>query len=82
MQSEAHMRAYLQITGAVFGVMAVLHVMRLLLHWPAQIAGWTVPLWVSWVAVVADGALVAALALDLATPLTLSPTDATSLRRH
>ncbi len=38
------MRAYLGITGAIFGVIAVLHVLRLLLDWPAQIGTWTVPL--------------------------------------
>jgi len=51
------MRTYLQISGAVFGVIALLHVFRLLLDWPAQIAGWAVPSWISWVAILAAGAL-------------------------
>ena len=51
------MRAYLQISGAVFGLMALLHIVRLLLDWPAQIAEWTVPLWVSWIAIPVAGAL-------------------------
>lgn len=52
-----HMRTYLQISGVVFGVIALLHVFRLLLGWPAQIAGWAVPSWISWVAILAAGAL-------------------------
>ena len=51
------MRAYLRISGGVFGVIALLHVLRLLLHWPAQIADWTVPIWVSWIATLAMAAL-------------------------
>ena len=38
-------------------MMALLHVIRLLLDWPAQIADWGVPLWVSWIAILAAGAL-------------------------
>ncbi|MSQ88872.1 MAG: hypothetical protein EXR32_06300 [Betaproteobacteria bacterium] len=51
------MRVYLQITSVVFGVIALLHLVRLLLGWPAQIAGWVVPLWLSWLAFFATGAL-------------------------
>ena len=51
------MRAYLRISGGVFALIALLHVLRLILHWPAQIADWTVPIWVSWIAVLAAVAL-------------------------
>jgi hypothetical protein len=51
------MRAYLQISGVVFSVIALLHAARLLLGWPAQIAGWAVPLWISWLAIPAAGVL-------------------------
>lgn len=51
------MQLYLRISGAVFGVIAVLHGVRLLLDWPAQIAGWVVPLWISWIGILAAGAL-------------------------
>ena len=51
------MRTYLLISGTVFGVVTLLHVARLVLEWPAQLAGWTVPLWVSWIAILAAGAL-------------------------
>ena len=51
------MRTYIQVTGAVFGAMALVHVARLIWNWPAQIAGWVVPMWLSWVAILVAGAL-------------------------
>ena len=51
------MRGYLRISGVIFGVIALLHAVRLLLDWPAQVAGWAVPLWISWVAILATGTL-------------------------
>lgn len=51
------MRAYVLTSGIVFGVIALVHVVRLILDWPAQIAGWAVPNWISWAAIFAAGAL-------------------------
>ncbi len=51
------MQAYLWISSAVFGLIALLHILRLLLQWPAQVADWTVPIWVSWIAFGAAAAL-------------------------
>jgi hypothetical protein len=51
------MQAYLRISGALFGLIALLHVLRLLLRWPAQIADWTVPIWISWIGTLAAAAL-------------------------
>jgi hypothetical protein len=51
------MRAYLVISGALFAIVALVHVLRLALGWPAEIAGWAVPMWVSWIAVPAAAAL-------------------------
>ena len=51
------MRAYLQISGVIFGVIGFLHVLRLLFDWSAQVAGWAVPLWISWLAIFAAGTL-------------------------
>ncbi|HXH64615.1 MAG TPA: hypothetical protein VNH42_03780 [Mariprofundaceae bacterium] len=51
------MRIYLQITGFIFGVVAFGHALRLILHWPVQLAGWIVPMWLSWVAILAAGSL-------------------------
>ena len=57
LKGDNGMRAYIQISGVVFGVIALLHIVRLFLDWPAQIAGWAVPLWISWIAIFAAGAL-------------------------
>ena len=51
------MRCYLKISSALFGLIAVVHLLRLLRHWPAVIAGQPVPGWVSAVALVATAAL-------------------------
>lgn len=53
-------RTYLQITGLIFIVIAVLHLLRVLLGWKAlgiSVAGWMVPGWISWIAVVVAGYL-------------------------
>lgn len=51
------MRAYLQISSAVFGLITLGHLLRLLRHWPAVIAGRSVPTWASVVALVLTAAL-------------------------
>ena len=51
------MNAYLTISGALFAVVALTHVTRLLFHWPLEIGGWAVPLWVSWIGALLPGAL-------------------------
>ncbi len=43
--------------GVVFSLIAALHALRLLLRWDAVIGGWTVPIWLSWVALAAAGYL-------------------------
>ncbi len=43
--------------GVVFSLVAALHALRLLLRWEAVIGGWTVPFWLSWVALAAAGYL-------------------------
>ena len=51
------MRTYTLLTGVIFGVLALAHVARLFLDWPVQVAGWAVPTWLSWIAIIATGAL-------------------------
>lgn len=35
------------VSGVLFGLMALLHLLRLILGWEANIAGWNVPVWLS-----------------------------------
>ncbi len=51
------MRTYALVTGCIFGVLALAHVARLFLEWPVQVAGWVVPMWISWIGILAAGAL-------------------------
>jgi hypothetical protein len=51
------MRAYLQISGALFGVIALAHLLRLVRDWPVDLAGHVVPLWASWLGLILAGGL-------------------------
>ena len=51
------MRAYLQISGALFGLIALAHLLRLFRHWPVDLAGFMVPLWASWLGLLLAGGL-------------------------
>ncbi|MBI2036861.1 MAG: hypothetical protein HYT14_00675 [Candidatus Liptonbacteria bacterium] len=50
-------RTYLRVTGAVFFLIAALHLARLFYAWEAVIGGFSVPFWFSGVAAVVAGAL-------------------------
>jgi hypothetical protein len=45
----------LRITGFIFFVVAVLHVLRIATEVPILIAGWLMPIWVNWMGFVATG---------------------------
>jgi hypothetical protein len=45
------------IAGAIFGVVALFHVLRILFGWPAVVGGWTVPMWLSWIGLIVTGGL-------------------------
>ena len=50
-------KTFSTIAAAIFGVVAVLHLVRILMGWSIVIDGWTVPMWVSWVGLVIAGGL-------------------------
>ncbi len=50
--SEMSEKAYLLISAAIFALVAVLHVVRLVNHWSFQIGVVAVPLWGSWLGLV------------------------------
>lgn len=50
-------KTLLQVTGAIFGLIAVLHLIRALSGWQANIGLWQVPMWLSWIVVVVAGYL-------------------------
>jgi len=63
------MRPYLQISGALFGLIALAHLFRLFRHWPVEIAGYPIPLWASWLGLlITAGLSISALRLLRAMP--------------
>jgi hypothetical protein len=50
-------KLYLRIAGTIFGAVAILHALRLLLGWSAVIGGYTFPMWFSWVGLCVAGFL-------------------------
>jgi hypothetical protein len=50
-------RAYLLVSAAIFSLVALLHLARVVFGWSAVIGGWSVPMWLSWVALIVAGAL-------------------------
>jgi hypothetical protein len=45
------------IVSVIFGLVALLHVLRIFFGWSAVIGGWTVPMWLSWIGLVVAGGL-------------------------
>ncbi len=48
---------YVVVSGVLFGLIALVQAVRALNQWPVQVAGFEVPVWVSWVAMVVAGSL-------------------------
>ena len=46
------MRRYVQVSGAFFGLLAVVQLTRFVLRWPVQVADIAVPVWASLLAFV------------------------------
>ena len=50
-------KTYNTITAVLFLVIALLHLLRIIVGWPAQIGGLGIPMWASWLALVVTAAL-------------------------
>ncbi len=46
-------KTFSTVVGAIFSVIAILHLLRAVLGWNAVIGTFSVPMWFSWVAAVA-----------------------------
>jgi hypothetical protein len=51
------MRFYLRVSGTLFGLIALGHLLRLLYRVPAELGQWVVPLWVSVIGLFVPAAL-------------------------
>jgi hypothetical protein len=50
-------RTFSLVAGLIFLVVALMHLLRLALGWHVALAGWTLPMWVSWVGFLIAGYL-------------------------
>ena len=50
-------KTFAAIAAAIFGLVALLHLLRLIMGWSIVIEAWTVPMWFSWIGFVVAGAL-------------------------
>jgi hypothetical protein len=50
-------KTYLSVSGGVFGVVAIMHALRMVLGWDAMIGGWSFPMWTSGLALLLSGFL-------------------------
>jgi hypothetical protein len=58
MEAKAvNQKTFLAVSGTIFGVIALLHLARILAGWPARIGTFDVPTWCSWVSLVVAGGL-------------------------
>jgi hypothetical protein len=48
---------YLVISGVIFGVVALLHFLRVVNGWAFEVGPWSVPMWVSWLGTVGPAVL-------------------------
>ena len=50
-------RTFLGVSGTIFGIIAILHLARIIYAWPAQIGRFVVPAWLSWLSLLVAGYL-------------------------
>jgi hypothetical protein len=55
--NRLHRRTYATVTATLFLVVAIAHLLRIILGWPVEIGGWSIPFWLSWLAALVAGAL-------------------------
>jgi hypothetical protein len=50
-------RTFAAIAAVIFGIVALVHLLRIVMGWSVIIGTWEVPMWVSWVGFVVAGEL-------------------------
>jgi hypothetical protein len=53
----AHQQAFFLVSGIVFGLVALLHALRLAFHWQVRLRSQEIPMWLSGVGFVAAAGL-------------------------
>lgn len=52
-------RPYVVVSGIIFGVVAVLHLLRVVNDWKFELGPWSLPMWFSWFGMVGPAILCA-----------------------
>jgi len=50
-------KSYFLVTAIVFSVVGLLHLLRIVVGWEAVVGGWSIPMWLSWVAMIVTAVL-------------------------
>jgi hypothetical protein len=50
-------KTFFLVAGVIFGVVALFHLVRIVMDWSVVIGDWSIPMWVSWVALIVVGGL-------------------------
>jgi hypothetical protein len=50
-------KTFVLLAGIIFAIVAVCHLLRIFMGWPIVVDTWTVPMWLSWIALVVAGGL-------------------------
>jgi hypothetical protein len=50
-------RKFCIVAAAVFALVALVHLLRILMNWPIVIGTWSVPMWLSWIGLIVAGGL-------------------------
>ena len=68
-------KTFFLVAGVIFAVVALFHLVRIVMDWSVIIGDWSIPTWVSWVALIVAGGLSPAItrrAVSVGGPLTIS----------
>jgi hypothetical protein len=52
-----NLKNFTLLAGVIFAIVALAHLLRVFMGWPIVIDNWTVPMWLSWIALVFAGGL-------------------------
>ncbi len=50
-------RKFCIVAAAIFAIVALVHLLRILMNWPIVIGTWSVPMWLSWIGLIVAGGL-------------------------
>jgi hypothetical protein len=50
-------KTFCLVAGVIFAVVALFHLVRIVIDWSVIIGNWSIPMWVSWVALIVAAGL-------------------------